>query len=332
MEAKPVQKREPLTPGQRRRRTRKILLIAAIIIFGSALIYMGGNYLARYVIRPRAAQKQAYEIAQLALEQGDSVAAIEALSHAGTHEALGSFFLRPRGGLGAYRDADELRYALSLTLLQAAAVGDTVYWGQYEQNGDPLDGHEAIAWRVVSREGDLVTLISLYGIDCMPYESAYLPMSWAGSSLRQWLNESFYKTAFGEAERFMIKQRRNANAANPVYGTAGSVDTNDWAYVPSIDEALLWFANDLDRVAQSTAYAKVWGANYREESCWWWLRNPGDSAYRKALVHNDGSIYYEGYTHTLASTATVRPVINLDLSRANRLTLPAARSNDGGSL
>ena len=323
-------KREPLTPGQRRRRTRNILLVAGIAIVGTVMSWIGGNYLVRYVIRPRTAQKQAYAIAQHAIEQGDTIAAIGALSHAGTHEALGSFFLSARGGLDAYQDADELRVALSLTLLQDAAVGDTVYWGQYEQNADPLDGHEAIAWRVVARDGDLVTLISLYGLDCMPYESAYLPMSWAGSSLRQWLNNSFYKTAFGEAERVMIKQRRHADAENPVYGTRGGIDTNDWAYVPSIDEALLWFADDADRVAQSTVYAKAWGANYREESCWWWLRNQGNSAYTKVLVHNDGSIYYEGYTHTLASTATVRPVINIDLSRANRQTAFAARPNDGG--
>ncbi len=318
METVSVPRREPLNPGQRRKRTRRILLALAILLFGTALIWIGGSYALKYYIRPRTAQKEAYVLAQQAVERGDTVAAIQAFSHAGAHEALGSFFLSPRGGVGAFRDADERRYALSLELLQSASVGDIVYWGQYEQDNDFLNGREALAWRVVAKDGDICTLITLYGIDCMAYEDAYLPAVWASSTLREWLNHSFYNGAFLETEKALVRQRRNADAASPVYGTPGGVDTNDWAYVPSIDEALAWFADDADRVAQSTAYAKAWGANYREESCWWWLRSPGENAYRKAIVHNDGSIYYPGYTVTLSSTATVRPVINIDLARLSR--------------
>jgi len=318
METLSVRKREPLTPGQRKKRTKRILIGLAVVIASAVLIRIGADYALKYYIRPRASQKEAYALAQQAIGQGDTEAAIQALSHAGAHEALGSAFLSPRGGVGAYEDADELRHSLSLELMKNASVGDIVYWGQYEQDNDFLNGREALAWRVVAQEGDVLTLISLCGIDCIPYENAYLPVKWAGSTLREWLNKNFYPGAFSDTEKELIRQRRNTDAANPVYGTQGGVDTNDWAYVPSIDEVLAWFADDADRVAQSTAYAKAWGANYREESCWWWLRSPGDDAYRKAIVHNDGSIYYSGYTVTLSSTATVRPVINIDLGRLSK--------------
>lgn len=318
METLSVRKREPLTPGQRKKRTRRILIGLAVVIVGAVLIRIGADYALKYYIRPRASQKEAYTLAQQAIGRGDTEAAIQALSHAGAREALGSAFLSPRGSVGAYEDADELRHSLSLELMKNASVGDIVYWGQYEQDNDFLNGREALAWRVVAQEGDVLTLISLYGIDCISYENAYLPVTWAASTLREWLNKSFYPGAFSDTEKELIRQHRNTDAANPVYGTQGGVDTNDWAYVPSIDEALAWFADDADRVAQSTAYAKAWGANYREKSCWWWLRSPGDDEHRKAIIHNDGSIYYPGYTVTLSSTATVRPVINIDLGRLNR--------------
>ncbi len=314
MEASSVRKREPLTPGQRRKRLRRILISLGLLVALTLIVWLGGNYLWNYYLQPRASQKEAYERAQLALEGNDAAAAIEALAHAGEREALGSFFLSPRGGLAQYQGADDQRLALQLELLQSAAVGDVVYWGRYEQNTNPLDGREAIAWRVVAREGNALTLISLYGLDCKPFQNTHLPVSWATCTLREWLNEAFYQAAFLGSERLMMAQHENADEANPVFGTTGGKTVRDMVYVPSISEALAWFSSDADRITRSTAYAKAWGANYREETCWYWLRNPGDNEFRKAIVHNDGSIYYEGYMVTLSTTATIRPVVNVDLS------------------
>lgn len=315
MEAANVKRREPLTPGQRKKRVRRILLFGGLVIAVVLAVRIGGSYVWNYHIQPRMSQKEAYREAQAAIEQNDPAAAIEALAHAGARDALGNFFFSPMGGVAAYKDAEALRLSLEREMLQSAAVGDAVYWGQYEQDTDPLNGREAIVWQVVAREGDALTLISLYGLDCHAYQNEYLPVSWANSSLREWLNGSFLSSAFLLEERAAIARHENADAANPVFGTEGGKETVDHVYVPSIEEALAWFPSDGERIAQSTAYAKAWGANYREEACWWWLRNPGDTAHRKAVVHNDGSIYYEGYTITMYNTATVRPVINLDLTR-----------------
>lgn len=48
-------------------------------------------------------------------------------------------------------------------------VGDTVIFGQYEQDGNLDNGSEPIAWQVLDVQGGKALLMSRYALDCLPF-------------------------------------------------------------------------------------------------------------------------------------------------------------------
>ena len=77
-------------------------------------------------------------------------------------------------------------------------VGDEYTFGKYHG--------EEIEWEVISRnflveEGKIqVQLYSIYVLDCRPFDEDGDEVSWAECSLREWLNNDFFKEAFSAAE------------------------------------------------------------------------------------------------------------------------------------
>lgn len=52
-----------------------------------------------------------------------------------------------------------------LAELSAAKIGDTVFFGKYEQDNDASDGKETIAWIVLDKKDDRVLLLSEKSLD-----------------------------------------------------------------------------------------------------------------------------------------------------------------------
>ena len=186
-------------------------------------------------------------------------------------------------------------------------VGDIITFGQYEQDGNTANGAEAIEWQVLAVEKGKVLVISRYGLEAMPYNDSNRSVTWETSTLRKWLNGTFYAKAFSSAEKGQVLSGRVTNPDNPSYGTKGGNDMTDRIFLLSIDEAKKYFAGDAERQCRPTTYAKDNGANINKDlNAVWWLRSPGFRENYAANIDGSGSINRSGNVVSSAKGA-VRP-------------------------
>ena len=198
--------------------------------------------------------------------------------------------------------------------LEAAAVGDTVTLGSYEQDGDVSDGAEPIEWVVLAKEDGRALLLSKYALDCRPYNDDLDGVTWATCDLRSWLNGGFYEAAFSAGEQALVAESELANSDNADWGTSGGADTQDRVFLLSIDEAEQYLPTDEERVCLPTVQAVVNGARTDGDTgaCRWWLRSPGNVSRYAAGVHSDGSVFSFGRYVDYGDFA-VRPALWVNL-------------------
>ncbi len=105
----------------------------------------------------------------------------------------------------------------------------TVLFGAYEQDNDRENGAEPIEWLILDRSEnqDAYLLLSRYVIEYMPYHDAEVVLyrSYRDRTLRTWLNEDFYKEAFGAEERRHIRKTH-----------LDDVNTDDHVFLLNYDE------------------------------------------------------------------------------------------------
>ena len=185
---------------------------------------------------------------------------------------------------------------------------------------------ERIRWKVLRNDGSTLFVLADLGLDCKDYNEEYTSITWETCTLRQWLNEDFYRTAFSTAEQGAIVAQQVENADNPYYGTEGGNDTTDRVYLLSIAEVTnpaYGFCEDYgtcsaSRRVQSSAYAHARGAYIDTSDTyagngWWWLRSPGYSTIFAAYVIYYGSVNGIGYSVD-DDTNAVAPALHLNLS------------------
>ena len=97
--------------------------------------------------------------------------------------------------------------------------GDVVVFGKYEQDNKKSNGKEDIEWIVLAREGSKVLVISRYALACKPYNNKKTDVTWETCSLRKWLNNDFYESAFDEEEKNYIIKTNVPADKNPEYET-----------------------------------------------------------------------------------------------------------------
>lgn len=186
-------------------------------------------------------------------------------------------------------------------------------------------------------------LLTEYALDRQPYNSSESDVTWATSSLRKWLNDSFLKTAFTAEEQGIIQS--TTISTEDSYGTGsrwradGGKDTTDKVFILSVDEieglrydfSYLGFLN-----TTPTRYASAQGA-YTNGSgyCWWWLRTPGASqsmaAISKDVQYQSVEIDDTGVVVDSPGTS-VRPAIWVDTAALNAyLRSDRASDNSEGS-
>lgn len=172
-------------------------------------------------------------------------------------------------------------------------------FGSYIQNGDRK---EPIEWLILETDGKTALLISKYPIDCgldgVPYNEENTSVTWEECTLRKWLNEDFYNTAFSKEEQSRIITSTVTTAENPEYDTNPGNDTQDKIFLLSIAETEMYFESDGARICANT---------------WWWLRSPGADQNHAALVCDDGSVNYYGYYVNDDYYGCVRPALWIKL-------------------
>ena len=208
-------------------------------------------------------------------------------------------------------------------------VGDIITIGHYEQDNNTANGKEEIEWMVldVNEKDNKALLLSKYGLDAIPYNSGYSGVTWETCTLREWLNNYFYDTAFTHAEQETILMTIVDNSKSQGcsgWSDIGGNNTQDKIFLLSYAEANQYLGvkygnrnNTASRVSP-TAYAKQRGAytssNYNtadgDRAGWWWLRSPGPTRMIAARVSRDGSLLHY---YVQNDSGCVRPALWVNL-------------------
>ncbi len=226
----------------------------------------------------------------------------------------------------------------------SVTAGSTVTLGSYEQDGNTSNGKESIEWKVLKTTDDKALLISKYVLDNVTYNNTQKAgITWDECSLRTWLNNDFYNTAFSSDEKNCIATTTLVNNTSASYTSRGGVETTDNVFCLSIDEVRELFSfeywgdnaqtgNSSGLIADATAYAKsVNGGALTTETisdeyagfypanvigttgAGWWLRTPGYNYDNAWGVYSNGQIGTDLYSRPNLDNVGVRPAIWVNL-------------------
>ena len=191
-------------------------------------------------------------------------------------------------------------------------VGATVKFGHYEQDGRTGNGKEPISWTVLDKSGDHVMLLACYALDAKAYKegNTSVQVTWSASSLRTWLNNSFYYDAFSQDEQNAIRTTNVSTPRMPQYDTNPGPDTQDKVYLLSYQECQKYLNT---WTVFPTQYAINRDVLVRDDvggTTFWWLRST--NIYGKVSVMNSIGHLYGSTTND--DRGGVRPVIWVDIS------------------
>ena len=165
--------------------------------------------------------------------------------------------------------------------------GDIITFGKYEQNNSKSDGKEDIEWYVLATEGNKMLVLSRFALDRHPYNTKKADVTWETCTLRKWLNESFYESAFDEEEKSHIIKTTVPADKNPEYDTPTGNPTTDNVFLLSIDEYNKYVKSDEILGCAGTDYTNAKVKHPDGFAFTWWLRTPGKTS-KQAL----GVVYY----------------------------------------
>ena len=181
-------------------------------------------------------------------------------------------------------------------------MGDTMTFGTWEAG-------ERIKWIVLEVGEDRLLLTSEECVTTRRYNDEAVNTTWETASLRAWLNDEFYSTAFSEDEKARIMKSVVDNRdtrSNFKYGSVGissdnGNDTEDYVWLLSGDESEKYFPETAERVANLSGDAG-------REACDWWLRCAGQTQKSAMVVKANGSRWD---LNVDTEGVGVRPVISI---------------------
>ncbi len=217
-----------------------------------------------------------------------------------------------------------------------AGGSDSTTWGYQKDNGYFINTvywfrYEPIQWRVLDPETGLVRCNTI--IDSQPYqnyliksgdnlycnpEKTHYACDYANSSIRAWLNDQFYKTAFSAAEKKNIAPTVLDNRS---WGTLLGYDSyHEYDSASTTDNVFLFGSfeadggygiKDREQRFSGTDYARsqgLWAKNETNQGyASWWLRTPCDRSDSVCGVNQFGN--ESSYFHTYDTSGGVVPAI-----------------------
>ena len=159
-----------------------------------------------------------------------------------------------------------------------------VLFGKYEQDNNIENGTEDIEWCVIATDGEYSLLFSRYILDYQAFNDTVVAEAtgWENSSLRSWLNNDFYSSAFSDQEQSNIKNSevQDFKADNELGGT-----TYDNVFILNLDQLDKYVKDDYYRGTYATDYAR----NTQEYSAsTYWLINSYSSDLYKYAINSSG--------------------------------------------
>lgn len=192
-------------------------------------------------------------------------------------------------------------------------IGDSLLFGNYEQDNNGDNGEEKIEWIIVRRNEDGCLLMSKYALDHVAYNNTFDFVNWEDSSVRKWLNEYFYNHSFSNEEKLYIEEIEN----DIEYASKGSVKDN--VFLLSVSEASEYFNEDEDRKCLATDYAITRGVQaYGDRTCWWWLRSVCEDNEYAMNVRSQGNLRYGPDCKVNDEGYGARPTIFVKYEKASK--------------
>ena len=185
----------------------------------------------------------------------------------------------------------------------------TVYWFKYEP----------IKWRILNESNGKALILADLAIDSQQFDT--YNNNYANSTIRAWLNNEFYNTAFTSLQKGLIAVTNVDNSVSSTgYSSNGfaCANTNDNVFLLSYKEVSTYLTSSSERQMKSSDYAKSQGCWQSTDSrykgnYWWWLRSPYKGyAFNARFVGSDGNIDSD---HDVEGTdAGVLPALVIRLS------------------
>ena len=209
----------------------------------------------------------------------------------------------------------ETGLVLSESIIDSQAYSNTMYNNGTDPYGKDTFGNDAAYWN----------------------DAAYTKYAndYATSSIRKWLNEDFYNTAFASAQQAKIRPTALSNGAfSPSRSKFDSVSTTDKVFFLSYSEAQnasYGFTNDTNitdtRKAMGTDYAKAQGLVVDSSSgCSnWRLRSAGCNSYLACNVDSYGEL--SSSVDVSSTTLGIRPALRI----SNPISYTLSYNANGGS-
>ena len=230
--------------------------------------------------------------------------------------------------------ADEDGYYLGSDGERYAKVVASPHWNNYafSDNSSVTSGNtyyfkvEPIRWRILS-ERDGKAFILCDSIIANKAYDAGNNNNYANSDIRAWLNDEFYKTAFGALQQALIQTTEVDNSAQSTGNSSNSYaceNTFDKVFLPSYREVTTieygfesGRTDDTARCMLTSDFSRATGAYMSNASYYgngnWWLRSP--YYYRSNIARI--VIYYgyaDSYNYVNIDYLGVVPALNLTLS------------------
>lgn len=226
--------------------------------------------------------------------------------------------------LGDYKDcknkANEAFEKYKIKKIKEANVGDIIYYGSYEQDNNISNGKENIEWRVLAKENNRILVISDKALDCKPFNETKENVTWRTCTLRKWLNDDFFNSAFSNAEKKRIPTVTVLADKNPEFSINSGKATKDKVFLLSIKEVNKYFNSKISRQCMPTNFAVAQGGYISNtysadvKATCWWLRSPGGyGLVCAAYVDNIGDIRAYGAS-VESDNGTVRPAMWINLN------------------
>lgn len=208
-----------------------------------------------------------------------------------------------------YEESEQLNQKYKRLMIENSKKGDTIYYGNYEQDGDNSNGTEPIAWLVLEKNNEDILIISKDILEKMRFGTSYY---WKKSEVREWLNNEFYNNALSEEERKCIQSMITSN------------ETEDKIFCLSAEEARGLFTSNWYRIAYPTKKLLLNGFKVCAKdlpSGEWWTRSISTAKNGKGVVpvEGDGNVRSAGTNELAPAEYTytdigVRPVMCINIS------------------
>ena len=209
------------------------------------------------------------------------------------------------------------------------ATFDCVWFGNYMQSGDDGQSAAPIKWRVLSVEGNKALLLADKNLDNKRFNDRWnWGVSWADSTLREWMNSDFKDTAFGEKEKAALCINNNTDDEVFALSKPEIEATNNTLRENGFDDEAIekvWRSTNTDYLNKSLENDGIGTPNTG-----WWLRSNGMFRFLACHITENGGLSERNIDEGDENGRTMaRPSVYLDLSKTDCWSYAGTVSSDG---